>query len=405
MSEDSRSDRPERSCILTINGGSSSLKFAVFVASARPERILWGRVERVGLGNARLVVNQSDDRRVEDRGVEAPDHAAAAKLVIEQLARGPGLAAIAAVGHRIVHGGGRFVEAQPVTPAMLETLKRIAPFDPEHLPAEIRLIESFAANIPHAPQFACFDTAFHHTIPAVAQIVPIPQRYRKRGVRRYGFHGLSYAYLMEELTRLGGPEEARGRVILAHLGSGASLAAVREGRCLETTMGFTPASGVVMSTRTGDFDPGLVTFLAQTDNMTPAQFDRMANHESGLLAVSETSPDVRELLARREGDPRAALAIDLFCYHVKKAIGALSTVIGGLDTLVFSGGIGENSPDIRCQVCTGLEFLGISLDSGQNQAGSALISTEAGPTRVRVIATDEESMIAKEVSRLMTRPT
>ena len=219
------------------------------------------------------------------------------------------------------------------------------------------------------PQVACFDTGFHRTMPRPAQIVPIPRKFWGLGIRRYGFHGLSYAYLMEELARVAGPAEARGRVVLAHLGSGASLAAVREGRCLDTTMGFTPASGLVMGTRCGDLDPGLVAFLAHAEGMTPEQFHRMVNQESGLLGVSETSADLRDLARPRETDVRAAEAIDLFCYRVKSGIGALAAVLGGLDSLVFSGGIGENSPEVRRRACEGLEFLGIALDDGRNAVG------------------------------------
>ena len=329
--------------VLTINGGSSSLKFAVFAVNDPMERVLSGRVERVGLGESRLILSDGGGRRCEDCAVEAPDQAAAAGLVIEQIEKNPGLAAIAAVGHRVVHGGGRFVEPTFVTAEMLDQLRRIAPLDPEHLPGEISLIESLGRAIADVPQVACFDTAFHKTLSRPAQIVPIPRKYWGLGIRRYGFHGLSYAYLMEELARAAGPTEARGRVILAHLGSGASLAAVRDGRCLETTMGFTPASGVVMGTRSGDLDPGLIAFLAHAEGMTPERFHRMVNQESGLLGVSETSADLRDLLARREGDARAAEAVDLFCYRVKTGIGSLSAALGGLDALVFAGGIGELS--------------------------------------------------------------
>jgi acetate kinase len=388
-----------RPYILTINGGSSSLKFAVFTAAEPVERILSGRVERVGMGGTRLIVGDGGGRR-EDLAVEAPDQAAAAGLVIELVGRDPGLDAIEAVGHRVVHGGGRFVEPELVTPSMLEQLRRIAPLDPEHLPGEITLIEAIGRAVPGVPQVACFDTAFHRTLPGPAKIVPIPRRYWGLGVRRYGFHGLSYAYLMEELARAGGPSESRGRVILAHLGSGASLAAVRDGQCIETTMGFTPASGLVMGTRCGDLDPGLGAFLAHLEGMTAERFHRMVNHESGLLGVSETSADLRDLLARRETDVRAAEAVDLFCYRVRLGIGALSAALGGLDSLVFSGGIGENAPEVRRRACEGLEYLGIALDAGRNSAGDPLISTDASRTRVRVIRTDEETMIAREVIRL-----
>jgi acetate kinase len=330
----------------------------------------------------------------------APDQAGGRGLVVERVERGPGLAAIAAVGHRVVHGGSRFVEPGLVTAEMLDQLRRIGPLDPEHLPGEIALIEAIGKATPGVPQVACFDTAFHRAMLRPAQIVPIPRRYWGLGVRRYGFHGLSYTYLMEELTRTAGHAEARGRVVLAHLGSGASLAAVREGRCLDTTMGFTPASGLVMGTRCGDLDPGLIAFLARAEGMTPERFHRMVNQESGLLGVSETSADLRDLMARQAVDVRAAEAIELFCYRVKTGIGALSAVLGGLDSLVFSGGIGENSAEVRRRTCEGLEFLGIALDDGRNTFGAPLISTDASPTRVRVIRTDEEAMIASDVMRL-----
>ncbi|MDR3622338.1 MAG: acetate/propionate family kinase [Paludisphaera borealis] len=389
-----------RPYVLTINGGSSSLKFALYPVSGPSEPIASGRIERIGRGESRLVVSGIGGTGRESRDVEAPDQAAAAMLVIDQLKRDPGLDVIAAVGHRVVHGGGEFNEPMRVTPLMLDQLRRISPLDPEHLPGEINLIEAFGGAVPGAPQVACFDTCFHRTIPRTAQILPIPRKYWGLGVRRYGFHGLSYAYLMEELERIAGSEEARGRVVLAHLGSGASLAAVRESRCLDTTMGFTPASGLVMGTRSGDLDPSLNAFLANAEGMTPQQFHRMVNQESGLLGVSETSPDLRDLISRRETDLRAAEAFDVFCYRVKLGVGAMAAVLGGLDALVFSGGIGENSPEVRRRACEGLEFLGIALDDMRNESGEPMISTDASPTRVRVIRTEEEAVIARETIRL-----
>ena len=284
-------------------------------------------------------------------------------------------------------------------------MRRISPYDPDHLPGEIELIEAFRKRDPDLPQVACFDTAFHHDMPRVAQIVPIPRRYEAAGVRRYGFHGLSYAYLMEELARVAGPEEARGRVILAHLGNGASLAAVRGGQTIDTSMGFTPASGLVMGTRTGDLDPGLVRFLSRTEGMTADQFDSLVNHESGLLGVSETSSDMRDLLARQDADVRAAEAVALFCYQAKKWIGAFAAALGGLDTLVFAGGIGENAPVIRRRICDGT---GLPRHRAgrrpQRVRAPALISTDDGRVKVRVIRTDEELMIAKAAARLTARP-
>ena len=370
--------------------------------SVRAAPVRSGRSDRAG--GCPVGHGPAGGGREEDRPVDAPDQKAAVRLLIDWLERAVGFAEIAAVGHRVVHGGSRYHQPERVTAELIEELRKISPYDPDHLPGEIELIEAFRNRDPDLPQVACFDTAFHHDMPRVAQIVPIPRRFEAAGVRRYGFHGLSYAYLMEELARVAGPEEARGRVILAHLGAGASLAAVQGGHSIDTTMGFTPASGLVMGTRTGDIDPGLVRFLSRTEGMTADQFDSLVNHESGLLGVSETSSDVRDLLARQNVDVRAAEAIELFCYQAKKWIGAFAAALGGLDTLVFAGGIGENAPEIRRRICAGLEFLGIALDEGRNASSALLISTDQGPVKVRVIRTDEELMIARAAARLTARP-
>ena len=294
----------------------------------------------------------------------------------------------------------RHSEPERVTPKLLAELRRITPYDPDHLPREIGLIEAFLRRHPKLPQVACFDTAFHRTMPRVARLLPIPRRYAAKGVERYGFHGLSYAYLMEELGRLD-PAASKGRVILAHLGNGASMAAVHHGASIDTSMGFTPTSGLVMSTRTGDLDPGVVYFLARTERMTAAQFQQMVSHESGLLGVSGTSADVRDLLAREASDARAAEAVALFCYQAKKWIGSFAAALGGLDTLVFAGGIGENAPVIRERICDGLGFLGIELDQQRNAKNAPLISPDTGRVKVRVIRTDEDLMIARSVVRVL----
>ncbi len=394
---------PDQSRILTINGGSSSLKFALFDRDHPPRRLLSGRIERIGLTDARFVVAGTESDRKEDYRVAAPNSSAASDLLIDWLEHSIGFAAVAVIGHRVVHGGGRYNQPECVTAELIEELRRFIPFDPDHLPDEIATIEAFRQRASALPQIACFDTAFHQHMPRVARIVPIPRRFEADGVRRYGFHGLSYAYLMEELARVADEGEALGRVILAHLGSGASLAAVRDGRSIDTTMGFTPASGLIMSTRTGDLDPGLVRFLLQNQGRTAEQFDNLVNRESGLLGVSETSSDVRDLLAQRAVDSRAAEAIDLFCYHVKKGIGAFAAVLGGLDSLVFAGGIGENASEIRRRICDDLGFLGITLDEERNASGNPLISSAESTTRVRVIRTDEESMIARAAAHLTPR--
>jgi acetate kinase len=284
---------------------------------------------------------------------------------------------------------------------LLDELHRITPYDPEHLPLEIGLIEAFRQRHPRLPQVACFDTTFHRTMPRVARLLPIPRRYEAKGVQRSGFHGLSYAYLMEELARLGDLAAAKGRVILAHLGNGASLAAVRDGKSIDTSMGFTPTAGLVMGNRSGDLDPGLVSYLARTEQMSATQFQEMVNHASGLLGVSEISSDLRDLLARESEDVRAAEAVALFCYQAKKWIGSFAAALGGLDTLVFTGGIGENAPLIRERICGGLGFLGIELNQKRNAKNASLISPDAGRIKVRVIRTDEELMIARSATRVL----
>jgi acetate kinase len=383
--------------ILTINGGSSSIKFALFEAGDSLRRVLQGRIERIGLPDAALVVNDLKQSETLSRQVAAPDHRSAAGLLLDSLEQRIGRGKLDAVGHRVVHGGAAYREPQRITPHMIAALNKLSPFDPEHLPEEILLIETIRQRWPDLAQIACFDTAFHHDLPRVAQLLPIPRRYEVQGVRRYGFHGLSYAYLMQELERSAGKEAARGRIVLCHLGNGASMAAVRDGRCVDTTMAFTPAAGLMMSTRSGDLDPGLVAFLARSEQMSAAQFDRMVNHESGLRGVSGTSSDMRDLLAREAEDARAADAIALFCYQAKKQIGAYAATLGGIDTLVFSGGIGENAPAVRARICAGLEFLGIELDQSRNATNAPVISTDAGRVAIRVIRTDEELMIAISV--------
>ena len=293
--------------------------------------------------------------------------------------------------------GRNIASHERITAEMVADLRQLSPFDPEHLPEEILLTEEFHRRFPDMPQVACFDTAFHHDLPRVAQLLPIPRRYEAQGVRRYGFHGLSYAFLMGELARLAGTEAAQGRVILAHLGNGASLAAVHRGKPMDTSMSFTPTAGVPMSTRSGDLDPGLVWYLARTEHLDAKGFNEMVNFKSGLLGVSETSSDMRDLLEHETQDVRAAEAVALFCYQVKKWIGAFAAALGGLDTLVFAGGIGENAPTVRGRICNGLGFLGIELDEKQNATNEGVISAKTSGIPVRVIPTDEERMIARMV--------
>jgi acetate kinase len=398
-----RSSHPVRNrpLILTINGGSSSIKFALFEAGDSLRRILEGAIERIGLPGATLRVkglNQADNF---SRPVTAPDHTVAVGALMDWIEGRSGRETLTAVGHRVVHGGPKYSEPQRITAEMVEELRQLSPFDPDHLPEEILLTEAFHRRFPDLPQVACFDTAFHHELPRLARLLAIPRRYEAQGLRRYGFHGLSYSFLMGELARLAGSEAARCRVILAHLGNGASLAAVHYGKSVDTSMSFTPTSGVPMSTRSGDLDPGLVWYLARAEKMGAKQFNELVNFQSGLLGISETSSDMHDLLECEAQDMRAAEAVALFCYQVKKWIGAFAAALGGLDTLVFAGGIGENAPTVRARICDGLKFLGIELEEKRNEANEGVISTAAGRVAVRVIRTDEEQMIAKTVCHVL----
>ncbi|HZL78368.1 MAG TPA: acetate/propionate family kinase [Candidatus Limnocylindrales bacterium] len=386
--------------ILTVNGGSSSIKFALFQTGEPLERKLHGKVDRIGLPDTNLTYSDPTTNQPVSRNLTAADHKSAANSLIDWLETQGGFASVKAVGHRVVHGM-KHTEPEIVSQELLDELHRIAPYDPDHLPREIELIEAFRRRHPKLPQLACFDTAFHQTMPRVAKLLPIPRRFDAKGIQRYGFHGLSYAYLMEELARLGDPAAKKGRVILAHLGNGASMAAVRDGKSIDTSMCFTPTAGLVMSTRSGDLDPGLAPYLARTEQMTTSQFYEMVNHKSGLLGVSETSSDMRDLLDHEKQDVRAAEAVSLFCYQAKKWIGSFAAVLAGLDTLIFAGGIGENASVVRARICEGLDFLGVEINEARNAGNAAVISAENARVTVRVIRTDEELMIARSACRII----
>ena len=402
--------------ILAVNGGSSSIKFALYEAGEPLTRRLSGKIDRIGLKDASLTFKDNRSDVQEDAPAKGTGHPAskgsepvpakaaniaeAAAFLLDWLGRREDATPLAAVGHRIVHGLGH---RQPmiVDDALLTELQEISSYDPDHLPGEIELIRLFRQHAPGLPQIACFDTAFHATLPRVARLLPIPRRYDEAGLQRYGFHGLSYSYILEELTRIAGPVVAGGSVILAHLGSGASLAAVKEGRSIDTTMGFTPTGGVVMGTRTGDLDPGVAWWLLQNERLTPGQFNDLINHQSGLLGVSGgVSSDMQDLLGRESSEIPAAEAVALFCYQVKKTIGSFSAVLGGLDAIVFTGGIGERSSMIRSRICAGLEYLGVGLEQRANEKNELLISAAGARVRVYAIPTDEELMIARAVQHL-----
>ena len=387
--------------ILVLNGGSSSIKFALFSAHPSLAIKIKGQIERIGTPDAVFSTQEGEQAAHATQPVAAADYTSAVKLLIEWIDEKDIDDTLIAVGHRIVHGGANFHQPQRLTPKLTAELQQLAPLDRQHMPGEISLADAFQQRFPKVPQIACFDTAFHHDLPRVAQLLPIPRRYEAQGVRRYGFHGLSYEFLMSELIQIDGAAAARGRIILAHLGNGASLAAVAGGKPVDTSMGFTPTAGVPMGTRSGDLDPGLVSYLARTENMDAKAFDELVNFKSGLLGVSETSADMRDLLESERVDPRAAEAVALFCYRVKKCIGSYAAALGGLDTLVFAGGIGEKAPVVRARICTGLGFLGIELDAVRNAQNADVISNDGGRVKVRVVRTNEELVIARSVCRVL----
>ena len=398
--------------ILTINAGSSSIKFALFECGEAPaesandllRRLFKGSIERIGLPDAELKVEGDDKADNRRRSVQAPDQSAAVAELMRFVDARAELSRLSAVGHRIVHGGPRYYAPIRLDATVVQALRQLSAYDPEHMPQELRLVEAFQQRLAELPQVACFDTGFHHDLPRIAQLLPLPRRLARAGLRRYGFHGLSYAYLLQQLERIAGAEAADGRLVLAHLGNGASLAAVHRGHPIDTSMAFTPASGIPMSTRSGDLDPGIVGYLARTEQLDAAAFGKLVNTESGLLGISETSADMRDLLAQEAQDERARDAVELFCYQVRKWIGAYTAALGGLDTLVFAGGIGEHAAPVRLRVCEGLSFLGLTLDAALNQQHAPLISSAASRVAVRVIPTDEEQIMAQLVRATLWPP-
>jgi len=382
--------------ILVVNCGSSSVKFALFAANGELERRATGELERIGDAKGQVSFAGADGATLVEEARALPDHAAALGVLLELLERHAQGARMAAAGHRVVHGGEDAEGALPVDQALLERLRALAPLAPLHLPHNVSGIEALREALPELPQFACFDTAFHRDLPPLARLTGLPREFRQPGLRRYGFHGLSYEYVMAALRRVHGTLIERERIVIAHLGNGASMAAVREGRCVETTMGFSTLAGLPMGTRSGDIDPGLLLYLLAEKGMSVAELQTLLYEHSGLAGLSGIGGDMRDLLARGE-QPGASEAIGYYCYHARRHLGALAAVLGGLDRLVFTGGIGANAPAIRARICDGFEFLGLVLDPERNARGERSIASARSAVAVEAFATDEERMVALHV--------
>lgn len=399
-----------KTLLLTINGGSSSIRFSVCETGPVLQKQLSGKIDRIGLTDPTLVytaANHPGQNNLPGHGtlpVLAGNMREAAHSLIDWLERQIDFGRLTAVGHRIVYGMDHAC-ATLIDTDLLHELYQAILYDPEHLPGEIELIESIRDRHPRLTQVACFDSAFFAHLPRLAKILPIPRRLEKAGIRRYGFHGLSYTSLMEELIHIANPLAVMGRCILAHLGNGASITALRNQQPIDTSMGFTPAGGLPMGTRSGDLDPGVAWCLMRKEKISLEQFNRLVNHESGLLGISETSSDMEDLLLKESSDERAAEAVAFFCYQVKKYIGSYSAALGGLDLLAFTGGIGENAACIRSRICAGLQYLGIEIDEERNQRNSQLISADNSRIPVYCIPTDEEHIIAKSTASLIPSST
>jgi acetate kinase len=394
-------NKSEACHILTINSGSSSLKCSLYHIGTEETLILSGHIQRIGLPGSLFEIHDASGQTLVEEYRDLADHDAALKTLFEWLQSRFPDQVLHAVGHRIVHGGMKYNQPQFIAPDDLAALTEIIRLAPNHLPHELKAIRAVQRYYPNLPQVGCFDTAFHHHIPETARRFPLPRSLWDEGVLRYGFHGLSYEYILENLRQEAGVEASLGRVIVAHLGSGSSMAAVKGGKSVETTMGLTPTAGLMMGTRSGDLDPGLLLYLLEEKERSPSTVHYLVNQRSGLIGVSGRSSDMRDLLDHEASDPHAAQAIEMYCYHARKHLGALTAVLGGLDTLIFTAGIGERCPVVRQRICQGLEFLGIHLDPARNESNAAVITRDDSPATVRVMKTDEELMIARHTCKLL----
>ncbi len=388
--------------VLAINTGSSSLKAALFRGDGKPALVVSAEADRIGHPGSRLRIADGRGAMLFERQAELPDHEAALEATFDWLRKQGLHEPMHSVGHRVVHGGSRYSEPQRVTPELLAALDEWRRVVPDHLPQAISGIESARKAFPAAMQVACFDTAFHSRMPRLSSLYALPRHFHDEGLKRFGFHGLSYEYVIGEVGRLDGAL-ADGRVIVAHLGNGASMAAILRRASVDTTMGFTPASGLVMGTRAGDIDPEAILHLLGERGMTAAEVTTLLNRQSGLLGVSGTSGNMQDLLEAETTDPHAAEAIALYCYRARKYLGAYASALGGLDMLVFTGGIGTHAAAIRERICSGQEFLGIALDPARNRDNAPVISAPGSPVKVRVVKTDEERVIAGHCLALLGR--
>jgi acetate kinase len=382
--------------ILCINVGSSSCKFALYsVSGGAASVVAEGAADRIGSSGGKIRIHDANGRSLaeSDRVLARPQ--VAVDALFDEFERLK-LPRLDAVGHRIVHGGANHIAPELVTPALLDDLKNLIPFAPLHMPGGIEGIEAVAARHPKLSQVACFDTAFHRGMPARAEHFPLPRELHDEGVRRYGFHGISYEYIIQALGA-----DVSSRLIIAHLGNGASMAAVLNGHPHDTTMGFTPAGGFMMGTRPGDLDPGVIVYLLEQKRYDAKRLAELVNLKSGLLGVSGLSSDVKTLLDARATNGDAAMAIEMFCYQIRKSVGALAAALGGLDMLIFTGGIGEHAAAIRAEVCDRLEYLGLAIDSRRNVANEDTISSAGSKCRVRVIPTNENLMVARHTTALV----
>ena len=379
--------------ILCLNVGSSSCKFSIF--DRDDKLVLSGEAARIGLDGGSLTMRTADGRKT-DQQRNFKGIAEALDALVDETQRATTLTADA-VGHRVVHGGLNHAAPERITPELVADLKRLIPYDELHMPGAIAGIEAITKRMPEQPQVACFDTAFHRRMPLVAERFALPRALYDEGLRRYGFHGISYEYIVHSL----GPNPPR-RIIIAHLGNGASMAAIRDGVGIDTTMGFTPTGGFMMGTRSGDLDPGVLLYLLKVKEMNARELENLVDHHAGLLGVSDLSSDVKTLLEKRRAEPAADLAIKIFCYQIRKQIGAFAAALGGLDLLIFTAGIGERAPEIRSEVCAELEHLGIVLDAEKNGLNSDTISSIASRCIVRVIRTNENLMIARHTRALIS---